>query len=193
MSAETEVVTGPARIEQELRSDLLSALAGDGPAYHRFLKALQAHLRAFLRKRLRQAPDEVEDLLQEVLIAVHNQRHTYDARQPLTAWIHAIAKYKLVDLMRRRGRREDMTDTLDSSDDVCAHGGGEAAHACRDLHKLLATLPPRQREPITLTKLHGLSVVETARLTGMSESAVKTSVHRGLKALAARLRGARAH
>ena len=53
---------------------------------------------------------------------------------------------------------------------------------------MLQTLPDKQRLPIEYVKLEGLSVVETARLTGLSESAVKVGVHRGLKALAARIR-----
>ena len=80
--------------EQRLRGLLLQGLAGDALAYHAFLKELSAYLRAFFRRRLTGLPDEVEDLLQESLLAVHNQRHTYDSEQPLTAWVHAIAKYK---------------------------------------------------------------------------------------------------
>ncbi len=91
--------------EDRLRDLLVRGLAGDAAAYHVFLKELSAHLRAFLRRRLSGLPDEVEDLVQEALLAVHNQRHTYDAGQPLTAWLHAIARYKLVDLLRRRGTR----------------------------------------------------------------------------------------
>ena len=77
--------------EERLREALVRALAGDAAAYHRFLGELGPHLRAFFRKRLARAPDEVEDLVQETLLAVHNQRHTYDPDQPLTAWVHAIA------------------------------------------------------------------------------------------------------
>lgn len=174
--------------EERLKDLLVCALAGDAGAYHEFLKRLTAHLRAFLRKRLARAPDEVEDLLQETLLAVHNQRDTYDPGQPLTAWIHAIAKYKLIDLLRRRQRRDELHDTLDDSLELFTAADNDAADARRDVNKLLADLPPRQRLPIVHVKLEGLSVVETARLTGMSESAVKIGVHRGLKALAAKLR-----
>jgi RNA polymerase sigma-70 factor (ECF subfamily) len=146
-------------------------------------------LRAFLRKRMGGMPDEVEDLVQECLLAVHLQRHTYDPAQPLTAWLHAIAKYKLVDLLRRRGRRELVTDPLDEETDVLASSETDAADARRDVNELLAQLPDRQRLPIVHMKLEGRSVVETAHLTGMSESAVKVGVHRGLKALAALMRG----
>lgn len=175
--------------EDRLRNLLLLGLAGDEPAYRAFLQELSTHLRAFLRRRLVRIPDEVEDLVQESLLAIHNQRHTYDAAQPLTAWIHAIAKYKLVDLLRRRAKRELLTDPLDEEFEPGSATDGAAAEARRDLGKLLEQLPERQRLPIVHMKLEGLSVTETARRTGMSESAVKVGVHRGLKALAAMIRG----
>jgi RNA polymerase sigma-70 factor (ECF subfamily) len=175
--------------EERLKRLLMQGLGGDAPAYHAFLQGLSAHLRAFLRKRLASLPDEVEDLVQETLLAVHNQRHTYDAAQPLTAWVHAIAKYKLVDLLRRRARRDLLTDPLDDEAEVLFAADGAAAEARRDLGKLLSQLPDRQRLPIVHMKLEGLSVAEAARATGMSESAVKVGVHRGLKALAALIRG----
>jgi len=174
--------------EERLRGLLLQGLAGDAAAYQAFLKDLAGHLRAFLRKRLSQIPDEVEDLVQESLIAVHNQRHTYDPNQPLTAWVVALARYKLVDLLRRRSRQDVLHDPLDEDSDVLVATDSEAAEARRDLAKLLDTLPERQRTPIMCVKLEGLSVAQTAQRTGMSESAVKVGIHRGLKALAARIR-----
>lgn len=178
--------------EERLRQLLLRALVGDAVAYHGFLTALAGHLRGYFRRRLARLPDEVEDLVQEALLAVHNQRHTYDADQPVSAWVYAIAKYKLIDLLRRRARREALTDPLDglaeNAAELFSTADGEAAEARRDLDRLLARLPDRQRLPILHTKLQGLSVAETARATGMSEAAVKVGVHRGLKALAALIR-----
>jgi RNA polymerase sigma-70 factor (ECF subfamily) len=174
--------------EDRLRDLLVRGLAGDAPAYRACLKELSSHLRAFLRRRLARLPDEVEDLVQETLLAVHNQRHTYDAGQPLTAWVHAIARYKLVDLLRRRAVHEALNDPLDDEADLFVSSDTEAADARRDIARLLERLPDQQRLPIVHMKLGGLSVVETARITGMSESAVKVGVHRGLKALAAMMR-----
>ena len=94
--------------EDELRGLLVRGLAGDAAAYHAFLKELSGFLRAYLRRRLARIPDDVEDLVQETLLAVHNQRHTYDAAQPVTAWVHAIARYKMIDLLRRRAGREGL-------------------------------------------------------------------------------------
>lgn len=175
--------------ENRLRELLVRGLDGDAAAYHQFLKALSAHLRAYFRKRLFQRPDEVEDLVQETLLAVHNQRHTYRTDQPLTAWVHVIARYKLIDLLRSRATREALTDPLDDELEVFAASDSDAADARKDLGKLLAGLPDRQRLPIVHVKLEGLSVVEAAQLTGMSVSAIKIGVHRGLKALAAKVRG----
>ena len=175
-------------VEDRLRDLLVRGMAGDAPAYHAFLKELSAHLRAFLRRRLSRLPDDVEDMVQETLLAVHNHRHTYDASQPLTAWAHAIARYKMVDMFRRRTGRDALNVPLDDEMAVFAQSDTEAADARRDLGKLLERLPDGQRLPILHMKLEGLSVVEAARLTGMSESAIKVGVHRGLKALAAMIR-----
>ena len=175
--------------EEYLRELFVRGLAGDTTAYQGFLQELGGYLRAFLRKRLAQMPDEVEDLVQESLLAVHLKRHTYDPTQPLTAWVHAIARYKLVDLLRRRNSRERLTDPLDEATEAFSSSDVEAVDARRDLRRLLEQLPDRQRLPLIHMKLGGLSAAEAARITGMSESAVKVGVHRGLKALAAKIRG----
>lgn len=175
--------------ERRLHVLMVASLAGDATAYHALLGALSAHLRAFFRRRLAALPDELEDLVQETLLAVHNQRHTYEPEQPLTAWVHGIARYKLIDLYRRRATREAITDVLDEEMQVFAGQDHEAADAKRDVNKLLAQLPDRHRLPIQYVKLDGLSVAEAAQKSGMSESAVKVGVHRGLKALAALIKG----
>jgi RNA polymerase sigma-70 factor (ECF subfamily) len=97
----------------------------------------------------------------------------------------------MIDLLRARAGREALHDPLDDELAVFAESANEASDARRDLAGLLSTLPDRHRLPIVHTKLEGLSVAETARLTGMSESAVKVGVHRGLKALAQKIRETR--
>ena len=182
---------GFATSEAQLKTLFIQGLAGDAMAYHDFLKALSGHLRAYFRRRLFRRPDDVEDLVQETLLAVHNQRHTYLADQPLTAWVYAIARYKFVDLLRARTTREDLNDPLDDELLLFAESDTDAFEAKNDLDKLMADLPERQRLPIVHVKLEGLSVVETAKRTGMSESAIKVGIHRGLKALAEKMRGSK--
>ena len=173
--------------ETVLHELFVRGLDGDAVAYREFLQKLSAHLRAFLARRLFGWPDEVEDLVQECLLAMHNQRHTYQSDQPLTAWVHAIARYKMIDLLRSKAGREALHDPLDDDLAVFADSATEASDARRDLAGLLDTLPDRHRLPIVHVKLEGLSVAEAARLTGMSESAVKVGIHRGLKALASKI------
>lgn len=176
--------------EIRLKALFVKGLEGDPEAYRNFLQELTRHLRGYLRRRIPQLRDDVEDLVQEILLAVHNARHTWRSDEPLTAWVHAIARYKLMDFFRSRARRDVLNDPLDDHADLFAAPDDEPAQARRDLGKLLEQLPDKQRLPIVHVKLEGLSVVETAKLTGLSESAVKVGIHRGLKALAARIRGA---
>ena len=174
--------------ELRLQALFIHSIDGDAAAYRALLAALARHLRAFLRRRLQRWPDEVEDLVQECLLAIHNQRLSYDIGVPFTAWVHAIAKYKLIDWMRRHARRDALHDPLDDADSLLAATDEDAGDARRDLATMLATLPDKQRRAIVLTKLDGLSVREAADALAMSEAAIKVSVHRGLKTLAENLR-----
>lgn len=175
--------------ENRLRDLLLQGMGGDAAAYHLFLREISAHLRSYFRRRLNGLPNDVEDLLQEALLAIHNQRHTYDPSQPLTAWIYAIARYKMVDLLRRHGKHEALNVPLEEESDWLSAADTDVGTAQRDVMVLLERLPDRQRLPIQHVKLDGLSVAETACLIGLSESAVKVGIHRGLKVLAAMIRG----
>ena len=165
------------------------AQAGDEAAYRLALQKMAERLRAYLRRRMTDRPEDVEDLVQETLIAVHVQRGTHDPALPVSHWMHAIARYKLVDHWRRHGRREALHVAVDDFNDWPAEDAPqEAAAVRRDLGTLLAQLPPAQRRAIQLTKLEGLSAAEAALETGDSASAIKVQVHRGLKRLAAWVR-----
>ncbi|MDQ3187291.1 MAG: sigma-70 family RNA polymerase sigma factor [Pseudomonadota bacterium] len=168
---------------------MVAAQRGDSGAYAEFLRNLAALLRGFFRRRLINLPNEIEDLVQETLLAVHNKRHTYLPEQPVTAWLHAIARYKMVDMLRARSGREALHDPIDEDSSALMSDAEPAAQeARRDLRVLLARLPDKQRLPIEYVKIEGLSVAQAAQLTGLSESAVKVGVHRGLKLLAAGIR-----
>lgn len=175
-------------LESALKPLWLRAQSGDEVAYRQCLGMLATRLRGYLRRRLAGVPDEVEDLVQETLLALHLQRGTYDPSLPVSAWAVAIARHKLVDLWRRRGRRDDLHDALDDVDEQLLVAEPDDGGAKRDLAVLLKGLPEAQRQAIVLTKLEGLSVAEAALRAGASESAIKVQVHRGLKRLAALVR-----
>ncbi len=179
----------PGDLESRLAPLWRRAQAGDEAAYRESLALLAARLRAYLRRRLSARPEDVEDLVQETLLALHLQRGTHDPSLTVSAWAVAIARHKLVDHWRRRGRREGLHDAIDDVDEALLAVDDEDRGASRDLETLLRELPEAQRRAIVLTKLDGLSVAEAAARTGASESAIKVQVHRGLKRLAAFVRG----
>jgi RNA polymerase sigma-70 factor, ECF subfamily len=177
-------------LEARLRPLWLAAQQGDEAAYAAALRLLATRLRAWLRRRMQSHPDEIEDVVQETLLALHLQRGTWDAEVSVCAWALAIARHKLVDLWRRRGRREALNDNLDDVDESQLARTDPEPGTARDLVLLLAELPAAQQEAIRLTKLEGLSVAEASARTGASVSAIKVQVHRGLKRLALMVRAA---
>lgn len=171
-------------VEDRLKSLMLRGLDGDAAAQRVLLGELAGLLRRYYARRLGRETSDLEDLVQETLIAVHTRRASFDRTQPFTAWAYAIARYKLIDHYRRRRTRAAVP--IEDAGALFAPDDTEAATAGRDLDRLLADLPARQREAIRLTRVEGLSIAEAAARSGQSEASVKVGVHRGLKALMAR-------
>ncbi len=174
--------------ETQLRPVFLAALAGDAVAYRRFLEAIGGRLRGYLRQMLARAgrhePSEAEDVLQEVLLALHLSRHTYDPASPVTAWAHAIARYKLVDHLRRSGRHAGNLPLDDEAFQLADRPEAPSTEARLDLDRAMASLPERTRGLIDRVRLQGASVAEAADAAGMTENAAKVAIHRGLQAMA---------
>ena len=172
--------------EEELKALMVDGLDGDATAHAGLLRALVPLLRSFYHRRLRSAGDNVEDLVQETLIAVHTRRATYDRDRPFTAWLYAIARHRLVD----HYRRQRVSVSLDELElDLAAENPEAAILAHIDVERLLATLTPKQARAIRDTQVDGKSVAQAAAEAGMGESDVKVSVHRGLKLLMTRITG----
>jgi len=171
--------------EAQYRDWMLAALMGDAGAYRMLLSGLTRHLRSYFARRLDAAA--AEDAVQETLIAIHARRATYDPKLPFTAWVYGIARYKLIDEFRRIKRRA--TIPLEDAGELFGHDETGEAIARRDVTKLLDKLPPAKRELVKDIKLDGVSVADAAKRTGMSESAVKVSVHRAIKSLNEGLKG----
>lgn len=170
--------------EGQLRTWMIGGLDGNAADHASLLRALVPLLRAFYRRRMVCGQDDIEDVVQETLIAVHTRRATYDRDRAFTAWLFAIARYKMIDQFRRSRR----TVPLEGLEDILvAEGFESASNAQIDIDGLLETLPAKQARAIRATRLHGASVAEAALAAGIGESDVKVSVHRGLKSLAARI------
>jgi RNA polymerase sigma-70 factor (ECF subfamily) len=166
-----------------------AANRGDGAAYRRVLEGLSPVLRGWVRRGLARygsGQEEVEDVVQETLLALHLKRHTWDETRPLLPWVLAVAHNKLIDALRRRGRHlhvpiEDVGDLLSVDDEPAALDSLESERA-------LALLEGRARDIVQAIAIEGASAREVARRLGMTEGAVRVALHRALKSLASALR-----
>lgn len=112
--------------EEEWANWLCLAVKGDAQAYRRFLVAVTPHLRAMARRRcsLYGAPSsEAEDVVQDVLLAIHLKRGTWDPSRPLGPWLTTLVRNKLIDSLRRRGRQtsvpiDEILDFLEAADET---------------------------------------------------------------------------
>ncbi len=156
------------------RLDALMATVRGGKeaAYGQFLTEASHAIRNTLARRIG-ADADLEDLVQEVLIAVHDKRHTLDPGRPVLPWINAIAKYKLIDHWRKKGRSPIVLE--DADDEVAAD-----EFAGMDVAVLLDQLPEAQAEAIRLTHIEGLTGAEASERVGIGLSAMKLRVHRGM-------------
>ena len=177
-------VNKPASEARGMAWDAMMAAAQNGKslAYHRLLSEVAVRLRAYYARRL--PPAMIDDTVQEVLVAIHLKRHTYDPSRPFEVWLMAIARYKWIDLLR--SLKTKATEAL--SDDVPIPDHGEAVENARAIDQLLATLNPAQSDVIRLVKLQGLSIQEASAVSGQSAELVKVNIHRGIKKLISFLR-----
>jgi RNA polymerase sigma-70 factor (ECF subfamily) len=168
---------------------MLAANTGDGNAYHRLLLAITPVLRATAQRGLARAGqpvDQSEDIVQEILLAVHLKKHTWDPTAPFGPWLFAIARNKLIDALRKRGRRV-FVDIDDFVDLLPADAPREQLPTAK-VEAQLEKLPQRQREVLQSIAIESASIRETAAKLSMTEGAVRVALHRGLARLAAKLR-----
>ncbi|MHB1110562.1 MAG: sigma-70 family RNA polymerase sigma factor [Devosia sp.] len=170
--------------ETRLAGLLRAALGGDEAAYAEFLRLVAALVRPVARRKLASGGGaDPEDVVQETLLAIHLKRHTWREDAPVMPWVYAIARYKIVDVYRRRGGRvevniEDLAETLPAQ--------ASESVSEREIGKALAGLAAGQRNVVAAISVEGRSIAETARVLGMKETAVRVALHRGLAAIAAR-------
>ncbi|MER8479428.1 sigma-70 family RNA polymerase sigma factor [Mesorhizobium sp. M1163] len=169
--------------EAELSRLLRAAIAGDERAYADFLHRIAALVRGFARRKIVQGGVDPEDVVQETLLAIHVKRHTWRHDAPVLPWVYAIARFKLIDAFRRRGRRIEIE--IDEIAETFAEPESEAISE-RDVNRALDCLSPAQRSVVSAVSVEGCSIGETAAKFGISETAVRVSLHRGLAAIAKR-------
>ncbi len=164
---------------------LRAANAGDALAYQRFLTLLTPALRRFVRRALARAvaPEaDSEDIVQEILLAIHLKRQTWIESAPVAPWVFTIARHKVIDFLRRRGRRIHLP--LDDFAETLAAEADEPSLIGADIDRHLDSLSTVQRKVVRSIAVAGASIAETAADLSMSQGAVRVALHRGLAALA---------
>ena len=176
------------RDEAELARLMRAAISGDERAYGDFLLQAACLVRGLARRKIVHGGIDPEDIVQETLLAIHLKRHTWRQDAPITPWLYAIAKYKLIDAFRLRGRRAEIE--IGEIAETFPESASETV-SDREIGHALATLAPGQRSVVTAISVDGRSIRETAKWLGMNETAVRVALHRGLTAIAGRFRRSR--
>jgi len=176
------------------RLDLLMSAAqtGDAHAYGELLREVTPLIRHVVRSRRPfLSPDDIEDLVQDVLLSVHSVRSTYDPSRPFLPWLQAIIRNRLADAARRYVRSqarelcvENMDVTFSDNDTKSIaepYGDREA------LKFAIGSLPAGQRSAIEMLKLREMSLKEAAEASGSSIGALKVATHRAMDSLRKKL------
>jgi RNA polymerase sigma-70 factor (ECF subfamily) len=166
-------------IERQLRGWMIAGLDGDAGAHRRLLLALTGYLRGYFVRRLGRDAADLEDLVQEALLAIHLKRASYDRTLPFTPWAYAVARYKLIDHFRRSRRRVHIP--LEDAGILLGVDNPEEGAVRTDLERLLGQLPERQRALIEEVKIHGFSVEEAAQKRGVTAVSARVMLHRSLQ------------
>lgn len=166
--------------ENELATLLRAAIAGDERAYAEFLGRTAAIARGFARRKIQGGVDP-EDIVQETLLAIHMKRHTWKTDAPVLPWVYAIARFKLIDAFRKRGRHVEIE--IGEIAETVAQPEAETV-SDREIGRVLDGLAAGQRSVVAAISIEGRSIGETAAKFGMTETAVRVALHRGLRSIA---------
>jgi RNA polymerase sigma-70 factor (ECF subfamily) len=172
-------------LDVELRNLVMQTRQGDQIAYKKLLTGTAPIVRRMVSARIGRSGQQhyVEDITQDTLLAIHLKLHTYDAHMPFLAWVHAVARHKLIDHFRCiKGATFSLDD--ETMPELVDSANPEEASIVLDLQKLLGQLKPPAGEIIRALKVEGTSVKDIAATHKLSEANVKVIVHRGLQKLA---------
>jgi RNA polymerase sigma-70 factor, ECF subfamily len=177
--------------EQEHELTLLMAASqrGNGEAYQTLLQSLGVVVSLYVRRRVGEV-HWVDDVVQEVLTSIHRSRHTWNPARPFAPWLYAVMNNRLIDAIRRHKRTARWEEPMDAVPPVVWASAPDAGAIARsDLSQAMRSLTPAQRLVIERLRLDEVSVKDVARETGMSESNVKVTAHRGYATLKRLLSG----
>jgi RNA polymerase sigma-70 factor (ECF subfamily) len=171
--------------DEQLSAWMRAANRGDQDAYRSLLSALLPILRQIAVKSLARvgaATVDSEDVVQEIMLAIHMRRHTWDESAMVMPWVYGIARHKIIDALRRRGRRLEVP--LDEFEEIIEAPVGREGLSEQELVRFVHRLGDRQRTIVLAVSVEGLSIRDAAQRLGISEGTARVTLHRGLKTLA---------
>jgi RNA polymerase sigma-70 factor (ECF subfamily) len=176
--------------ERDWSKLMARAQDGDSHAYRLLLQELVPYLRSIAARCFRQA-GEIEDAVQDVLLTIHMVRHVYDPGRPFGPWLVAIANRRFIDRLRRetrlRAREMALSAAHETFPEPQTNLGREASEEAA-LAEAINTLPPEQRQAVTLLKLNEMSLKEASAMSGRSIASLKVATHRAIRNLRTILR-----
>ncbi|MDJ0949692.1 MAG: sigma-70 family RNA polymerase sigma factor [Alphaproteobacteria bacterium] len=169
---------------------------GDGAAYEALVRRHGGAMLAVARRLLRDE-DEARDCLQEAFLQAWTKIDTFEGRSALGTWLHRIVvNAALMRLRKRKRRAEESIDALlpEFDADGCriepawqmdepADSLVQRAQVRELVLQSIDRLPDDYRTVLILRDIEGYDTAEVAQMTGDSQGAIKTRLHRARAAL----------
>jgi RNA polymerase sigma-70 factor (ECF subfamily) len=148
------------------------------PTVESIWKGFAAHLRGFIRSRIRDHA-AAEDILQDVFVKLHRKLPTLRAGERLEAWVWRITRNAIVDHFRRQHPNEPLA----AEDATPADDETKLPDLTPCVRRLVGELTPTYREALVMTEWHGLTQEQMAQQLGISLSGAKSRVQRARRQL----------
>jgi RNA polymerase sigma-70 factor (ECF subfamily) len=172
--------------------DELQEVLADDAAFERWYRATLPRVFGYLMARTGGDVELCEELTQQTFIAAIEQRARFDGRSDTATWLCGIARHKLADNLRRRGRDDRRRMRMEVRE-LELVAGPAASHLDlgerEQIEQALAALPVAQRAILTFVALDDLSVTEAGRLLGKSPLAAQSLLHRARETFRRAYRG----
>lgn len=171
------------KVDDEWSVQMRAAIAGDQAAYRRVLTAMTPVLRGIIRARAGAMDASwCEDVVQETLLAIHVKRATWDVQMPLRPWVYAIARHKLIDAFRRRGRTVHVQ--VDDFAEIIPAEAEPDGFEMRDAAALIDHLQERDAALLRCLAIEARGQDECGTRLGLAPGTLRVALHRALQRLA---------
>ena len=157
---------------------------GDKGALEALLVRREKWLWSLARKNIRDL-SLAEDALQEALVLIWKNAHTFRGESQVSSWMYQIVTRACIDALRKEQIRSHASlNELGQFDDIGGTSSFESALVDGlAIHAALLEIEPEHKEVITLLDLEGMSVQEASQALGVPVGTIKSRAARGRDSL----------